>query len=206
MRTSSPLRLVVRPAELGDADAVAEIVGDALRDKYAPALGEATLRGIAALARWEIADVPSAHHWLAELDGRPAGVVHLAVGMDGFHGFCGTLAREVGWPRAIRATLVLSMLSRGNLAADEAYIEELAVAPWARRQGVATALLAECEAQARRHDRRRLTLWVTMTNAAARPLYAGAGFREIRRRRWILGRLLFHAPGAILMERALTPH
>ena len=205
MRTSSPPRLVVRPAQVGDADVVAEIVGDALRDKYAPALGDAALDGIAALARWEIADVASSHHWLAELDGRPAGVVHLAVGMDGFRGFCGTLAREVGWPRAIRATLVLSTLSHGNLAADEAYIEELAVAPWARRQGVAKALLATCEAEARRHDRRRLTLWVTITNAAARPLYVGAGFREVRRRRWIVGRILFHAPGAILMERALTP-
>ncbi len=206
MHTSSPPRLVLRPAEVGDADAVAEIVGDALRDKYAPALGAATLRGIAALARWEIADVPSAHHWLAELDGRPAGVVHLAVGMDGFHGFFGTLAREVGWPRATRAMLVLSMLSHSNLAADEAYIEELAVAPWARRQGVARALLAACEAEARRHDRGRLTLWVTISNAAARSLYTGAGFREVRRRRWILGRLMFRAPGAILMERALTPH
>ncbi len=71
---------------------------------------------------------------------------------------------------------------------------------------MATALLAMCETEARRHDRTRLTLWVTITNAAARPLYARAGFREVRRRRWIIARMLFHAPGAILMERALRPH
>lgn len=204
MDASSP-RLVIRPAEVADAEMVAEIVGGALRDKYAPALGESALRGIAALARWEIAEVPSSRHWLAELDGRVAGVVHLAVGMEGFRGFCGALAEEVGWPRALRATLVLSTLSHGNLTSDEAYIEELAVAGWARRQGVGRALLATCEADARRHGRRRLTLWVTITNAAARPLYASAGFREVRRRRWIVGRLLFRAPGAILMERVLEP-
>lgn len=202
---ASPSRLVIRPAEVGDAEAIGEIIAEALRDKYAPALGEAALRGIAALARWEIADVPSSRHWVAEIDGRVAGVVHLAVGMEGFRGFCGALAEEVGWPRALRATLVLSTLSHGDLTPDEAYVEELAVAPWARRRGAARALLAECEAEARRRGRGRLTLWVTITNDAARSLYVGAGFRETRRRRWIIGRLLFRAPGAIFMERELEP-
>lgn len=201
----SPSRIVVRPAGIDDAEAVAAVAAEALRDKYAPALGDAALRGIAALTRWEIAEVPSAWHWLAEIDGRVAGAVHLAIGPDGVSGFCGALAREIGWPRALRATLVLSTLAHGNLAADEAYIEELAVAEWARRRGVARALLATCEQEARRAGRDRLTLWVTTTNEAALSLYAGDGFREARRRRWLLGRLLFRAPGAILMERRLGP-
>lgn len=204
MEPSAP-RIVVRPAGVDDADAVAAVVHDALRDKYAPALGGAALRGIAALARWEIEEVPSSSHWIAEIDGRLAGVVHLAVGPGGVQGFCGALAREVGWPRAVRATLVLSLLAPTDLAADEAYVEELAVAGWARRRGVARALLATCEREARRLGRSRLTLWVTTTNDAALPLYASAGFRETRRRRWLVGRLLFGAPGAVLMERELSP-
>ena len=202
---ASPPRLVVRPAHVDDAEAIGEIVAAALRDKYAPALGDAALRGVAALARWEISSVPSSLHWVGEIDGRVGGVVHLAIGMEGFRGFCGALAAEVGWPRALRATLVLSALGHGDLAPDEAYVEELAVADWARRRGVARALLAACEAEARRRRRGRLTLWVTTTNAAALPLYESEGFREVRRRRWILGRLIFQAPGAIFMERVLEP-
>ena len=200
-----PSRIVVRPAGTEDADAIAAVVLEALRDKYAPALGDAALQGIAALARWEIDEVPDSRHRVAEIDGRIAGVVHLAVGAEGAEGFCGALAREVGWPRAIRATLVLSLLSHDRLARDEAYIEELAVAGWARRRGVARALLAACEDEARRAGRGRLTLWVTTTNRAALPLYAAAGFRESRRRRWLVGRVLFRAPGAIFMERVLEP-
>ena len=44
-----------------------------------------------------------------------------------------------------------------------------------------------------------------MTNDAALALYAAEGFREARRRRWFVGRLLFRAPGAIFMERVLGP-
>ena len=200
-----PSPITIRPAVVDDAEAVAAIVHDALHDKYAPALGDAALRGIAALTRWEIADVPSSRHWVAEVEGRVAGVVHLAIGPDGVDGFTRALAGAVGWPRAVRATLVLSLLAHSRLGPDEAYVEELAVAPWARRRGVARALLAACEREARRAGRTRLTLWVTTTNAAALPLYAAAGFRETRRRRWLVGRLLFRAPGAVLMERTLEP-
>lgn len=201
----SPPRIVVRPAGVDDADAVAAVVLGALRDKYAPALGDAALRGIAALTRWEVAEVPDSRHWVAEIDDRIAGVVHLAVGAEGADGFFAALAREVGWARALRATLVLSTLSHNRLASDEAYIEELAVAGWARRRGVARALLAACEDEARRAGRGRLTLWVTTTNRSALALYGATGFRETRRRRWLVGRLLFRAPGAVFMERVLEP-
>jgi ribosomal protein S18 acetylase RimI-like enzyme len=203
--TASRSPITIRPATVDDAEAVAAIVHAALRDKYAPALGAAALRGIAALTRWEVEDVPSSRHWVAEIDDRLAGVVHMAIGPAGGEGFSRALAREIGWPRAVRATLVLSMLAHGRIAADEAYVEELAVAGWARRRGVARALLAACEEEARRAGRGRLTLWVTTNNAAALPLYADTGFRESRRRRWLVGRLLFRAPGAILMERPLAP-
>jgi len=76
---------------------------------------------------------------------------------------------------------------------------------WARRRGVASALLEACADQAHAAGRRRLTLWVTIDNAGGRALYEATGFAESRRRRWLVGRLLFRAPGAILMERRLAP-
>jgi ribosomal protein S18 acetylase RimI-like enzyme len=201
----SPSRPVVRLAEEADAEAIAEIVADALRDKYRPALGAAAERGIAALVRRDLRSVATSRHWVAELDGRVAGAVHLVLDHEPDADFAAALAPAVGWALAIRATLVLGMIARGRMAPDEAYIDELAVAGWARRRGVARALLAACEEEGRRSGRARMTLWVTIDNAAARPLYEGAGFREARRRRWLVGRLIFRSPGAILMERRLSP-
>ena len=197
--------IVVRDAEEADAAPVAEIVAEGLASKYRPALGGAAARGIAALLRRDLHEVPSSRHLVAELDGRLAGAVHLALDVAGDTGFPTTLARELGWRAALRATLVMSLIGHGRMAADEAYVDELAVADWARRRGVARALLDACAQEGRRADRSRLTLWVTTDNVAARALYAAAGFRETRRRRWIAGRLLFRAPGAILMELPLAP-
>lgn len=200
-----PTRPAIRPAEGADAPAIARLVAEALGDKYRPALGRGAETAIAALVRRDVGAPGTMRRWVAEIDGRLAGVVSVALGGDVDTGFPATIAGAVGWPRAIRATLVLSVLAHGRLAPDEAYIDELAVDGWARRRGVARALLEACAEQARAADRRRLTLWVTINNEAGRALYDAAGFAEARRRRWLAGRLLFRAPGAILMERRLGP-
>ncbi|MFH8754052.1 GNAT family N-acetyltransferase [Streptomyces atroolivaceus] len=55
-------------------------------------------------------------------------------------------------------------------------IQGLAVADWARRHGVARALLRASYAEARRQGAGRLTLRVLGHNDAARALYASEGF------------------------------
>jgi len=55
-------------------------------------------------------------------------------------------------------------------------IQGLAVADWARRHGVARALLRAAYAEARRQGAGRLTLRVLGHNAPARALYAAEGF------------------------------
>ncbi|MFJ8750647.1 GNAT family N-acetyltransferase [Streptomyces sp. NPDC102441] len=55
-------------------------------------------------------------------------------------------------------------------------IQGLAVADWARRQGVARALLRASYAEARRQGAGRLTLRVLAHNTAAQALYAAEGF------------------------------
>ncbi len=54
----------------------------------------------------------------------------------------------------------------------------LAVAPDGRRQGVATALLAAAEEQARARGARKLSLRVLGTNTGAQRLYEGLGFER----------------------------
>ena len=197
--------MLVRDARADDADAVAAIVADGLAAKYRPALGDAAARAIAALVRHDLEAGTGSCHLVAELDGRIAGAVHLVTGGGPPAGMTRTLVRAVGPWTALRAIVVLSLLAHEGIRPDEAYLDELAVAPWARRRGVGRALLDACVHEGRRAGRRRLTLWVTTDNAPARALYAAAGFEETRRRRLLAGRLVFRTPGASLMARPLAP-
>jgi ribosomal protein S18 acetylase RimI-like enzyme len=196
--------VVVREARPEDADAVAAIVADGLAAKYRPALGDAATPAIAALVRHGVEAGTGSRHLVAELDGRIAGAVHLVTG-GAPPGMTAALVRAVGPWTALRAIVVLSLLSDGRAGRDEAHLDELAVAGWARRRGVGRALLDACVREGSRAGRRRLTLWVTTDNAPALALYAAAGFEETRRRRLLAGRLLFRAPGASLMTRPLAP-
>jgi len=69
------------------------------------------------------------------------------------------------------------------LAADEAELLKIAVAPAHRRQGIGRALLADAVTGAIRSGARRLFLEVRERNQAARALYAEAGFNQARRRK-----------------------
>lgn len=202
---TTPAPAVVRDTRAEDIGSVAALTSEALAAKYRPAFGVFAERGIAAVLRRDLEGDGGSRHWVAEIDGRVAGAVHLILSEDAGMDYMAAIADELGWLRSLRAGLVLSLLGHGRLAPDEAYVDELAVASWARRRGVARALLERCEAEARTEGRRRLTLWVTLDNDAARPLYDRAGFRETRRRRWIAGRLLFGSPGAAFMARELAP-
>jgi [ribosomal protein S18]-alanine N-acetyltransferase len=71
----------------------------------------------------------------------------------------------------------------GRLAADEAEVLTLAVAPSVRRQGIATALLRAAAAEMKARGATRLFLEVATGNAAALALYRREGFVEVGRRR-----------------------
>lgn len=74
-----------------------------------------------------------------------------------------------------------------RVAADEAEILTLCVAPEARRRGAGAALLAAAATRAAAAGAGRLFLEVAEANAAARALYAGAGFVEVGKRRGYYG-------------------
>lgn len=196
----------MRAATAADAPTFARIVVEALHTKYRPALGRAAVDGAAALVAAGIRRNAASHHMVADIDGRTAGVVHLSLGPSGDHPpLTDALVDAVGRWRALRAVLVLGLLGARAIAADTAHIDELAVAPWARRRGVARSLLGACAALAQAAGKSRLTLMVTADNASARALYEAEGFVAVRRRRWLLARLVFGAPGALIMERRLPP-
>ena len=63
-----------------------------------------------------------------------------------------------------------------HIAADEGFLDNVAVAPASRRGGVASALLDVLLAEGRARGLSRLTLEVRPSNAAALALYEKKGF------------------------------
>jgi ribosomal-protein-alanine N-acetyltransferase len=110
------------------------------------------------------------------------------------------LAAQLGQPGVFGLLDEAGGMILVRVAADEAEILTLAVAPEARRAGLGRALLDAACAAARQGGATRLFLEVAATNAAARGLYGAAGFRQIGLRR------RYYADGtdALMMSLALT--
>ena len=88
-----------------------------------------------------------------------------------------------------------------RLAADEAEVLTLAVAPAARRQGIGARLLAAAMAMAVSRGARTAFLEVSERNGAARALYARADFTPAGRR----PRYYADGADALVLRRALRP-
>ncbi len=88
--------------------------------------------------------------------------------------------------------------------ADDAEILTLAVAPWARRQGVAKALVQAVTEEAQRRGAHAVFLEVAADNPAARDLYQGLGFIRAGLRKAYYARSGAPAADALVLRRALN--
>lgn len=85
---------------------------------------------------------------------------------------------------------------------DEGELANLAVAPEARRRGIASELLAAVLDDATRRGTTRVFLEVRESNTAARALYSARGFDEVGRRK---GYYRLPVEDALILRRTLTP-
>jgi len=92
----------------------------------------------------------------------------------------------------------------GRAAADEAEVLTLTVAPGHRRQGHGARLLARFEAAARDRGARAAFLEVSADNAAARALYARAGYATTGRRPGYYRRPGGGAADALVLAKAIA--
>lgn len=92
------------------------------------------------------------------------------------------IAALLGTPGTAALRVGADGMAMLRVAADEAEILTLAVRPEARRRGVGRALLAAAMEAAAAAGARRMLLEVAEGNAAARALYAAAGFVQAGRR------------------------
>ena len=122
--------------------------------------------------------------WIAEVGGEPAGVM-AAFSVDEAHArsraFFRLALRHAPfwcWPSALRV-YVLGGRASPSPPAAAFYVDALATDERFRRRGVARALLAEAERQARARKLPCVALDTTLENAEARALYASEGFEEV---------------------------
>ena len=87
-----------------------------------------------------------------------------------------------------------------RIAADEAEILTIAVAPARRRAGSGYALLLAAITTATRYGAKSMFLEVSLTNEAARALYGRMGFAQVGRRR----RYYPDGADALVMRRDIT--
>lgn len=96
------------------------------------------------------------------------------------------LAMELGKPGSVFAVAELGGRAAGyagmNCVLDECYIDDVAVFPKYRRQGVALALMGYLIREAQKRRASFLTLEVRASNTAALTLYRNLGFKSVGRR------------------------
>ena len=175
----------VRPFRSEDARAAAALLYESaggLYDRYA---GSPRLARRALARALEHDDTTASPDvvWVAELDGCVAGAM-AAMPVDWWaersREFLSVTLPAIPpwrWPVALWLYRTGARAAPA-LPANSLYVDSLATAAHARRRGVARALLAEADRQARNRGLPRVALDAFADNHAARALYRGAGYRE----------------------------
>ena len=109
-------------------------------------------------------------------------VLHAAAFAAGERWDAAAFAAQLGLPGVFGLLDERGGLALARVAADEAEILTLAVHPSAQRRGIGRDLLDRALAEAAGRGAAAMFLEVAESNAAARALYAAAGFAPVGRR------------------------
>jgi len=174
----------IRPAQIDDAPTAAELIQETMEGYGDVMLGldnrERALKVIAGFFRKANNRFSYRLAYLAEVDGRTAGLLLAFPGRDTFK-----LVLPMSWQilsfynpwellrLAVRAPLAVD---GEETQPDEFYVSHLAVLPEFRRQGVGRALLSHADALARTSGLAKCSLCVDIDNSNAQQLYLSHGY------------------------------
>ncbi|HEU4326079.1 MAG TPA: N-acetyltransferase [Roseiflexaceae bacterium] len=207
--TSAPLLIDIRPARMGDIYPILALHREAFADKFGAAFGARGMsRGVEAMAEaWRRQGSSALRGMLvAYADEQVIGTITLRtweMGSDDSGAAELAFQQVLGLWGAFRSIFTLSLLDH-QIGRDEGYITDVAVLSSYRRRGVARALLASAEDDARARRKRYLGLYVSAANRGAQTLYASAGFDKRQTRRSVLAGLLLHQIGWVYMRKDLA--
>jgi ribosomal protein S18 acetylase RimI-like enzyme len=186
-------QFTVRLAEPEDDPAIAALVVEGFLDKFRPVFGNRMDRSLKIMERWVDLEHASGGVTSLVVEGYATSELAGSVGIRTAaskedvlaRGLWRALTRNLGFPRAIWATTLLSY-PRYSSKPSEAYIERLVVSPSFRRQGMARRLLSAAEDLARDRGKQTVGLHVTGDNLRALRLYESEGYWEISRQRSLI--------------------
>ena len=181
-------QFTVRLAGLDEDPAIAALVVEGFLDKFRPVFGRRMDRSVKIMESWIRLEHASGGVTSLVIEGYSTGELAGSVGVRTAdsredvlaRGLWRTLSRNLGFPRAVWATTLLSH-PRYSATSSEAYIERLVVSPDFRRQGMARRLLAAAEDLARENGKSTVGLHVSGNNLPALRLYEDEGYEEISR-------------------------
>jgi ribosomal protein S18 acetylase RimI-like enzyme len=181
-------QFTVRLAGPDDDPAIAALVVEGFLDKFRPVFGRRMDRSVKIMEKWVRLEHASGGVTSLVIEGYSTSELAGSVGVRTAdsredvlaRGLWRTLSRNLGFPRAVWATTLLSY-PRYSATSSEAYIERLVVSPDFRRQGMARRLLAAAEDLARDDGKTTVGLHVSGNNLPALRLYEDEGYEEISR-------------------------
>lgn len=206
--SAAPLAIDIRPARMDDIYPILRLHREAFADKFGAAFGSAGAgRGIEAMAEaWRRQGVSALRGMIvAVAEGEVIGTISLRTAeMNSDSSGAAEIAfhQVLGAWGAIRSIFALSLLDH-QIDRAEGYITDVAVLAPFRRRGVAQALLARAEEEARLRNKRFLGLYVSASNLGAQDLYARTGFVEHRVRRSWMAAWMLHQRKWVYMRKPL---
>ena len=186
-------QFTVRFAEPEDDPAIAALVVEGFLDKFRPVFGSRMDRSLKIMERWVDLEHLSGGVTSLVVEGYATSELAASVGIRVeasredvlARGLWKALTRNLGFPRAVWATTLLSY-PRYSSQPSEAYVERLVVSPSYRRQGMARRLLSAAEDLARDRGKHAIALHVTADNLQALRLYESEGYIEISRQKSLI--------------------
>jgi ribosomal protein S18 acetylase RimI-like enzyme len=186
-------QFTVRFAEPEDDPAIAALVVEGFLDKFRPIFGSRVDRSLKVMERWVALEHASGGVTSLVVEGYATSELAGSVGIRTeasredvlARGLWKALTRNLGFPRAVWATTLLSY-PRYSSQPAEAYVERLVISPSFRRQGMARRLLSAAEDLARDRGKETVGLHVTAENLRALRLYESEGYREVSRQRSLI--------------------
>lgn len=207
-QSTEPLQLSIRPAQMRDIYPVLNLHREAFADKFGAAFGtNGAARGVEAMAEAWRRQGSSALRgmFVAEAGEQVIGTITLRTWeMGGDNTGAAEMAfhQVLGTWRAMRSIFALSLLDH-QIDRAEGYITDVAVLSEYRRRGVAQAMLARAEEEARVRRKRYIALYVSARNRGAIDLYKRTGFTKWRTRRSLMAGWILRQRVWLLMRKDL---
>lgn len=203
-------QFTVRFADAEDDPAIAALVVEGFLEKFRPVFGGRMDRSLRVMEKWitlehisgGVTSLVTEGYSPAELAGSVG--VRTAPSREDVlaRGLWRSLTRNLGFPRAVWATTLLSY-PRYSYAPSEAYVERLVVSPSFQRRGIARGLLSAAEDFARDAGKETVGLHVSSNNLGALRLYEAEGYRQAGRQRSFLTGYFLDAREWLYLQKPL---